>query len=167
MAGHTAYQELMYQLSEVGAVRKGLARNLPAELSPGPAGVLTMLRQHGDMTMSELTELLAVDISVTSRNVAYVADRGWIERSPNPTDGRSRILRLTDAGSDLLDTASRQIESLIADRLSDWDDGDVHELIRLITKLRESLGTCRPANPCPGPTPIPTDHTSSSTSTSS
>ena len=161
MAGHATYQELMYQLSEVGAVRKGLARNLPAELSTGPAGVLTMLRQHGDMTMSELTELLAVDISVTSRHVAYVAERGWIERSPNPTDGRSRILCLTDAGRDLLDVASRQIEGLIADRLSGWEDSDVHELIRLLTKLRDSLGTCRPA--IPDPTLIPTDRTRTST----
>jgi len=160
MAGHATYRELMYQLSEVGAVRKGLARNLPSELSTGSAGVLTMLRQHGDMTMSELTDLLAVDISVTSRHVAYVADRGWIERSPNPADGRSRILRLTDAGRDLLSDASRQIADLIADRLREWDDGDVHELIRLLTKLRDSLGSCRPANPCP--TPIPTDHTRTS-----
>lgn len=159
MAGHATYQELMFQLSEVGAVRKGLVRHLPAELSAGPAGVLTMLRQHGDMTMSELTELLAVDISVTSRHVAYVAERGWIERTPNPTDGRSRILCLTDAGRDLLDVASRQIEELIADRLSGWEDGDVHELIRLLTNLRDSLGSCRAATQ--GPTP--TDHIRTST----
>jgi DNA-binding MarR family transcriptional regulator len=165
MAGTTAYQELIHQFSEVGAVRKGLVRNLPPELSAGSAGVLTMLRQHGDMTMSELTELLAVDISVTSRHVAYVADHGWIERSPNPADGRSRILRLTDAGRELLDTASRRVADLVADRLSDWDDSDVQELIRLITKLRDSLGNCRPASQCS--TTNPTDHTRSSTTSRS
>ncbi|WP_378833067.1 MarR family winged helix-turn-helix transcriptional regulator [Nocardioides sp. YIM B13467] len=142
MIGHATYQELIHQLSEVGAVRKGLVRRLPPELSAGSAGVLTMLRRHGDMTMSELTELLAVDISVTSRHVACVADQGWIERSPNPADGRSRILRLTDAGRDLLDNASHQLTDLIADRLSGWDESDVHELVRLVTKLRDSLGHC-------------------------
>ncbi|MGH3349657.1 MAG: MarR family winged helix-turn-helix transcriptional regulator [Nocardioides sp.] len=162
MAGQETYQELMYQLSQVGAVKKGLARNLPPELSTGSAGVLTMLRQHGDMTMSELTDLLAVDISVTSRHVAYIADRGWIERSPNPADGRSRILCLTDAGRAVLDDASLQVADLIADRLGDWDDGDLHELIRLVTKLRDSLGTCRPATPCP--TQNPTDHSRTTTS---
>ena len=97
-------------------------------LSASSAGMMTLLRRHGDMTMSELTELLAVDISVTSRHVACVADQGWIERSPNPADGRSRILRLTDAGRDLLDNASHQLTDLIADRLSGWDERDVHEL---------------------------------------
>lgn len=139
------YRELMHRLIEVGAVRKGLARNLPPDVPAGSAGVLGLLSEHGEMTISELTDLLAVDISVTSRHVSYVADQGWLERTPNPADGRSRLLRLTDSGSDLLAGFSDHITELLAERLSDWSEEEVHELIRLMAKLHDSLV-------CPAPT---------------
>ncbi|MDR7311847.1 DNA-binding MarR family transcriptional regulator [Nocardioides luteus] len=135
----TTYRELMHRLSEVGAVKKSLARTLPPDLPAGAAGVLSLLSQHGEMTISELTDRLAVDISVTSRHVSYVAEQGWIERSPNPADGRSRLLRLTAAGHDLLAGFSDHITELLAERLSDWDDDELQELIRLMAKLHDSL----------------------------
>lgn len=95
MAARSQYEELARQLSAVGAVKRGLARTLPAECPGGSAAVLALLDQHGEMRISRLAELLAVDMSVTSRHVAHVAERGWIERSPDPADKRSRILRLT------------------------------------------------------------------------
>jgi DNA-binding MarR family transcriptional regulator len=101
--------------------------------------VLATLSQHGEMTMSELTDLLAIDISVTSRHVAYVAEQGWLERSPNPADGRSRILRLTDAGRDLLDSFADHYADVLAEGLSGWSEDEVRELIRLMAKLHDSL----------------------------
>ncbi|OIJ26722.1 MarR family transcriptional regulator [Nocardioides luteus] len=139
MMEQATYRDLMHRLSEVGAVKKGLARNLPPDLPAGSAGVLGLLSQHGEMTISELTDLLAIDISVTSRHVSYLADQGWLERSPNPADGRSRLLRLTDSGRDLLDGFADHIAELLAERLSDWSDQEVHELIRLMAKLHDSL----------------------------
>lgn len=133
------YRDLMHRLSEVVAVKRGLARNLPPDLPAGSAGVLGLLSQHGEMTISELTEVLAVDISVTSRHVSYLADQGWLERSPNPADGRSRLLRLTDAGRDLLAGFSDHITELLSERLSGWSDEEIHELIRLMAKLHDSL----------------------------
>ncbi|MEU5093114.1 MarR family transcriptional regulator, partial [Streptomyces sp. NPDC021356] len=101
------------------------------------------LGRHGDMRMSKLAELLAVDLSVTSRHVAHVAARGWIDRLPDPADKRSRILRLTPAGLDRLDDLSRRTTHLLTERLSDWTDDEVGQLIRLMTRLRDSFGDCR------------------------
>lgn len=95
MAEQTRYEELIRQFSAFGAVKREIGRMMPPECPSGSAAVLTLLGRYGDMRMSRLSELLAVDMSVTSRHVAHVASRGWIERSPDPVDGRSRILRLT------------------------------------------------------------------------
>lgn len=143
MAEQVLYEELMRQLSAVAVVRRGLGRILPPDCPPGSAGVLTLLAHHGDMRMSKLADLLSVDMSVTSRHVAHVADRGWIERSPDPDDKRSRILRLTAAGRDKLDELSQRTAELLADRLGDWSDDEVTQLIRLMTRLRESFGDYR------------------------
>ncbi|MFF5024166.1 MarR family winged helix-turn-helix transcriptional regulator [Streptomyces collinus] len=147
MAGRAQYEELARQLSAVGAVKRDMGRILPPDCPTGSAAVLTLLGRHGDMRMSKLAELLSVDMSVTSRHVAHVAARGWIERHPDPADKRSRILRLTPAGLEQLDELSLRTTHLLAERLSDWTDDEVGQLIRLMTRLRDSFGDCRSAPP--------------------
>ncbi|KPI00299.1 transcriptional regulator, MarR family [Actinobacteria bacterium OK074] len=145
MAEQVQYEELMRQLSAVGAVQRSMARVLPPHCPRGSVAVLTLLHRHGDMRMSTLAELLDVDMSVTSRHVAHVADRGWIERSPDPADKRSRILRLTPLGRTQLQALSRLTADLLADRLSDWSDDDVGHLTGLLARLRASFDECRAA----------------------
>ncbi|WP_089100589.1 MarR family winged helix-turn-helix transcriptional regulator [Streptomyces hyaluromycini] len=149
MARQAQFEELARQLSAVGAVKRDLGRILPPECPTGSAAVLTLLGRHGSMRMSKLAELLAVDMSVTSRHVAHVAERGWIERSADPADKRSRILHLTPAGEATLLDLSRRSTELLAERLGDWSDEEVDQLIRLMTRLRDSFGDCRAAAPHP------------------
>ncbi|MEV5849157.1 MarR family transcriptional regulator [Streptomyces sp. NPDC051985] len=149
MAEQAQFEELARQLSAVGAVKRDLARILPHECPSGSAAVLTLLGRHGSMRMSKLAELLAVDMSVTSRHVAHVAERGWIDRAPDPADKRSRILHLTPAGEATLQDLSRRSTELLTERLSDWSDEEVEQLIRLMTRLRNSFGDCRATAPHP------------------
>ncbi|MGW0334136.1 MarR family winged helix-turn-helix transcriptional regulator [Streptomyces sp. NPDC003011] len=151
MAEQAQYEELIRQFSAFGAVRREMGRVMPSDCPSGSAAVLTLLDRHGDMRMSKLAELLAVDMSVTSRHVAHVAERGWIERSPDPADKRSRILRLTPTGRDRLDELSRRTCRMLADRLSDWTDDEVGQLTRLMARLRSSFDDCRTAHPEPRP----------------
>ncbi|MEU3654826.1 MarR family transcriptional regulator [Streptomyces sp. NPDC032161] len=147
MAARSQYEELARHLSAVGAVKRGVARVLPAECPSGSAAVLALLRQHGEMRISRLAELLDVDMSVTSRHVAHVAEHGWIERSSDPTDKRSRILRLTPAGRDLLGDMNRRVTEMFAHNLSDWSDDEVGQLNRLLARLRDSFA-CRGFGDC-------------------
>ncbi|MFJ3668060.1 MarR family winged helix-turn-helix transcriptional regulator [Streptomyces sp. NPDC090106] len=149
MAGQPQYEELVRQFSAFGAVKRELGRILPSDCPSGSAAVLTLLGRHGDMRMSRLAELLAVDMSVTSRHVAHVAERGWIDRSPDPADKRSRILRLTPAGQDRLDELSRRTCQLLAERLGDWSDDEVAQLTGLMARLRASFDDCRAHPPHP------------------
>ncbi|MFB7633605.1 MarR family winged helix-turn-helix transcriptional regulator [Streptomyces sp. NPDC056149] len=143
MAAHSQYEELARQLSAVGAVKREMGRILPQDCPPASAGVLTLLDRHGEMRMSQLAELLAIDMSVTSRHVAHVAERGWIERKPDPADKRSRLLRLTPKGRELLAELSERYTQTLARYLDDWTDTDVGHLIELLTRLRTSFGDCR------------------------
>ncbi|WP_457515872.1 MarR family winged helix-turn-helix transcriptional regulator [Streptomyces sp. TE33382] len=147
MAKRSQYEELARQLSAVGAVKRGLARLLPSECPGGSAAVLALLAQHGEMRISRLAELLAVDMSVTSRHVAHVASHGWIERSHDPADKRSRILRLTPAGTEQLDELTRRTTEMFARNLQDWSDEEVGQLNSLLARLRDSFA-CRGSGGC-------------------
>ncbi|GAA4821087.1 MarR family winged helix-turn-helix transcriptional regulator [Streptomyces ziwulingensis] len=154
MAEKAQYEELIRQFSAFGAVKREMSRILPADCPGGSAAVLTLLGRYGDMRMSKLAELLAVDMSVTSRHVAHIADRGWIERFPDPADKRSRILRLTPTGRAQLDELSERTTQLLAHRLGDWTDDEVGQLAGLMARLRASFDDCRLV---PGRTTAPTE----------
>lgn len=150
VAARSRYEELARQLSAVGAVKRGLARALPPECPGGSAAVLTLLDRHGEMRISRLAELMAVDLSVTSRHVAHVAEHGWIERSPDPADKRSRILRLTPGGRAQLDELTRRTTEMFARNLADWSDEDVGRLNALLSRLRDSFACRGPGGCAPG-----------------
>jgi len=139
VAERALYEELVRQLSAIGSVKRELGRILPNGCSSGSATALALLGRDGDMRIGRLAELLGVDISVTSRHVAHLAARGWIDRSPDPADRRSRILRLTSEGRARLDELSERTTQLLAQRLSDWSDEDVRRLTWLMSRLRASF----------------------------
>jgi DNA-binding MarR family transcriptional regulator len=154
MAGRRQYEELAQQLSAIGAVKRGLARMLPPDCPSGAVAVLALLDRHGAMRMSRLAELLAVDMSVTSRHVTHCADRGWITRSPDPDDRRSRILTLTDHGTEKLAELSDRYVRALAGCLADWSDDDVDQLNSQLARLRDSFDDSH--HPAPDP-PNPLD----------
>ncbi|MFI1866970.1 MarR family winged helix-turn-helix transcriptional regulator [Streptomyces jumonjinensis] len=147
MAAQSQYAELARQLSAIGGLKRALARQLPVECPSGSAAVLALLQRHGEMRMSRLAELLAVDMSVTSRHVTHVVAQGWVERAPDPDDGRSRILRLTPEGAGMLGELHRRTTDLFAGRLHDWTDDEIGQLIAMLARLRDSFGSPRARAP--------------------
>ncbi|MFD8979094.1 MarR family winged helix-turn-helix transcriptional regulator [Streptomyces sp. NPDC059564] len=135
----TRYAELARQLTGIGAVKRDLARILPPDCPPGAAAVLTVLDRHGEMRLSRLTEFMAVDISVSSRHVAHLAARGWIERETDPGDGRCRILRLTEAGRAVLTELGARYTDALEKALADWSSEDIDALNTLLARLRSSF----------------------------
>lgn len=143
MATQGRYMALARQITALGAVKRALARTLPATCPAGPAAVLSVLNRHGDMRMSKVSELLALDMSVTSRHVAHVAQHGWVERLSDPADGRSRILRLTPAGRDVLAELADVAVDALAHRLAGWSDTELDTLTGLLARLCDDFGDCR------------------------
>lgn len=133
------YAELARQLTGIGAVKRELARSLPPDCPPGAAAVLTLLDRHGEMRLSRLTEFMGVDISVTSRHVTHIAERGWIERETDPGDARCRILRLTPAGRTLLAELGARCTASLERALHDWSPQDIDVLNTLLARLRSSF----------------------------
>jgi DNA-binding MarR family transcriptional regulator len=153
----TPYRELARQLRAVNVVNRELARSLPQDCPPASVGLLTLLYKYGEMRMSRLTELLGIDMSVTSRHVAHAADRGWIERKPDPDDGRSRLLHLTAHGEQQLHELSDLATASLSEHLADWPEEDVVCLTDLLGRLRGSYARPGPADPA-APAHSPTPH---------
>lgn len=158
-AARSSYQELARHLSAIGAVKREMARGLPHDCPPASAAVLALLQKHGEMRASRLSELMAIDMSVTSRHVAHLAERGWVERHRDPQDGRSRLLRITQHGRRQVELLSERTTETLQSHLHDWTDEDIAQLNGLLERLRTSFGDCRTRVPPQdaGPAPAATD----------
>ncbi|AXI76904.1 MarR family winged helix-turn-helix transcriptional regulator [Peterkaempfera bronchialis] len=139
--------ELLLQLSSTDA----MIRTLKRELRPGgPRGgfaVLAALHRCGELRVGELAELFEIDVSVASRHLADLEERGWAERTPNPHDRRSWYARLTPEGEHAALERFARARDLLAELLADWPDEDAAELARLLSRLRTSFDARRVRTP--------------------
>ncbi|WP_319518869.1 MarR family transcriptional regulator [uncultured Martelella sp.] len=65
--------------------------------------VLAVLRQRGEKTLSELAELVSVEVSTLSRLVGQLVRRGLVSRVRPVTNGRIVQINLTEKGTHLAD----------------------------------------------------------------
>ncbi len=77
------------------------------KLTPAQAEVLLVLQQYQPMTLVELGERLVCEAGSPSRLIKSMVEAGWIEKLPNPDDGRAIHLRITPAASAILPTLNQ------------------------------------------------------------
>ncbi len=89
------------------------------------------------LRMSELAYLANGSLSRLSNVVKRFEQRGWVERSPDPEDGRYTLAALTDAGYAVVVAAApahvRAVRQLVLDPLT---AADQQALARIAEKLR-------------------------------
>ena len=99
--------------------------------------LLVPLERDGDLRCSALAARAGVDVSVASRQLAVLERQGFVERHPDPRDGRASLFRLTGTGTAAL-AATRNLRCVWATTaLADWDE----DAARLLTDLLERLVT--------------------------
>jgi DNA-binding MarR family transcriptional regulator len=64
---------------------------------------MASLYQHGAMTPGELAACEHVQPPSMTRVIAALAEQGFVDRSPHPSDGRQTVVTLTEAGRDYVD----------------------------------------------------------------
>ncbi|RBY82721.1 MarR family winged helix-turn-helix transcriptional regulator [Blastococcus sp. TF02A-26] len=101
--------------------------------------ILVPLEQGGEQRCSALAGALGVDVSVASRQVAVLERAGYVERRPDPRDGRASLLRLTDAGTAALATTRALRDDWAASALAGWDEDDAVRLSELVERLLVDL----------------------------
>lgn len=106
--------------------------------------VLAMLSMEPGRTlrMSRLAALASGSLTRLSRVVDRLDTRGWVRRRPDPTDGRSTLAVLTDAGWEkVVQTAPghvTEVRRLIFDQLT---RGQVRQLHDIGSRVLLAIGT--------------------------
>ena len=79
---------------------------------------LTSLELAGALSHRELAEVERIQPPTLTKIVAKLEDRGLVQRSPHPTDGRQVILSATESGRAVVAETKRARDEWLARRLS-------------------------------------------------
>ncbi|HEV2514809.1 MAG TPA: MarR family transcriptional regulator [Devosia sp.] len=86
-----------------------MARSLSTQdMSLRQLAALHVLDQKQEMRIGELAEVLALPLPSASRLASEMVQRGMFIREEVATDRRAKVLRLSQAGRQLIDAISRQ-----------------------------------------------------------
>lgn len=86
------------------------------------------------MSQGELAERMDIDAPAASVLVSDLVGRGYVERVGDPADGRRKLVHVTEAGRDLLE--SIRTADVVPPPVATLTAAERRELTRLIDKMR-------------------------------
>lgn len=107
------------------------------DLTVTQVSALTSLRLAGALTPRELADVERVQPPTMTKIVAKLEDRGLVQRTPHPTDGRQVILAATEGGQAVLDQFERARDEWLAHRLAALDEDERETLHRAAGILQQ------------------------------
>lgn len=107
----------------------------------------------GPISVNQLAQLLELDGSTVTRQVTPLVERGFVDRTSDPTDRRAIVLTLTAAGRREMEatriTRVKGLEQIV----TEWPSDDVAMLAALLERLNGTLISPRPSLPDAAPPP--------------
>jgi DNA-binding MarR family transcriptional regulator len=132
MRGNAAAHLLSRRLSS------GLYRGIAGGIPPVQLQALAVLAD-GDMRMRDLAARLGLATSTVTRLVDRLEVAGLAERRSERPDRRSVLVGLSRGGRDAVSAVRKRLRMLLRELLAGLAPHERGELLRLLTKLGESL----------------------------
>ncbi len=135
-----AARELRVVVGRLRRQLRGLA--IEGDLTPSQTAVLTRLWKEGDSSASALAGAERIRPQSMAAIVAALNERGLIERTPDPEDGRRQMISLTGAGRQRAESNRQVREEWLAraihDRYSESERQTILDALTLLERLTES-----------------------------
>ena len=120
-------------------VARRLRQEAGGELSPSLTAALSTVERHGPLTPSEVASRERIQRPTATRVLARLEEQGLIARTPDPWDGRSSKVTVTDAGRELLAELRTRKTAFLAERLETLEPDERATLARAADILEGML----------------------------
>ncbi|GIQ69149.1 MarR family transcriptional regulator [Xylanibacillus composti] len=101
--------------------------------------LLRQLSLHGPAGVKTLADELRLDVSTVSRQAAALVDKQYVEKVPNPLDGRSYFYRLSARGEKEFEENRRLRQAKLMEVFQDWTEEERESFGQLLQKYNQSV----------------------------
>ena len=103
---------------------------------------LVMIERHGPIRVGDLALRERVAAPSMTRTLAGLVSAGWVEREPDPDDGRSFMVTLTEAGERMITKVRQERTALLVrgmDRLSPDKQAALRAAVPVLEQLADEV----------------------------
>lgn len=97
--------------------------------------VIAVVAEHEGITQQAIGARTRMDKVTVSRAAVALAQRGLVERRPNPEDGRSRLLVLTASGRELYAAIAPKAMAMERDMFASFSAGELTQFNQLLDRI--------------------------------
>lgn len=123
----------------IARTARRLRQEAGEDLSPSQTTALATIDRHGPLTPSELAARERIQRPTVTRVIARLEERGLVQRTRDPQDGRSSLVALAPAGRELLARGRTRKDAYLARRLRELDAEERAALERAAAILERLL----------------------------
>ena len=102
----------------VGRLHRRLAQRSTSELTFAQISALVMVEKHGPIRQGELAAREKVAAPSMTRTVSGLVEAGLVQKIPDPDDGRSCHIVVTEAARTLLEKVRTERSAMLAERVA-------------------------------------------------
>jgi DNA-binding MarR family transcriptional regulator len=102
---------------------------------------LYLLAEHGELSVTNVAERLAMSPAAMSRSVDGLVQRGHVARSESASDRRSRLVTLLPAGREVLERVGAAREAALVEFASELSDAERSELHAALLPIVERISS--------------------------
>lgn len=139
-------EKIRAALIRLDEVWSRLSRQISADLkgSPRPiplnqAYLLRLLDRKGDLSMSDLANLLGITLSGCTAVVDRAVEAGWVERKHDPNDRRVVLVGVSPEGQQILDQLRQYRATIFARYLTRLNPDEIETLTDLLSRVAEAV----------------------------
>lgn len=108
-------------------------------LPPALLGVLHSLATGGPRRQGDLAAGLCVSQSSLSRQIADLFDAGFVERRPDPDDGRACLVQASESGLRLLEENRADRTRRLTALLDSWSEDEADTALASLRRLKDTF----------------------------
>ena len=136
-----ALARLETELAMLTRTLEGMSRRstLYRELDRSSYVLARTLANEAPVSINGLAELVGLDATTVTRQVATMETEGLVRRKRHPQDRRVSLVELTALGRRRMDAVRSARESRITELVGDWSDDDRAAFGRLLGRFNEAI----------------------------
>jgi MarR family transcriptional regulator for hemolysin len=111
----------------------------PLGLTRAQWRVLSRINRMEGATQTELASVLEIEKPTLGRLLDRLEDKGWVERTPDPHDGRTKRVSLTESAQPVLEEMYELGDEILDAAVSGLSEKEAKQLREALNRVKHNL----------------------------